>query len=302
MKTSILIVTHDTPSGLLEETLTSIRQQTCPDWELVIVDNGSAALHLVETSRLAERYGRFISCANDGYAAGMNLAAKHATGTHLLIAQPDGWFEATALDTLHASGQDPVGLVVYDWDWRQLRVQRYGASALDVTGFQYMTGKENTVLHCNPFLWIAKDKFEAIGGMDENLFLYGEEQNTALRLLARGITVSQSSASVRHFNNTRTSGLNPRVRYLANRNHVYNIRTFFTGIRKAQALTAFWWVCALETAFWAVKDRSMAWYCGLGAYTEGLRMNVTPIAINAKLPWRWNCSGVMAPVARRIFG
>jgi glycosyltransferase involved in cell wall biosynthesis len=54
---SVIIPTHNRPS-LLREALASVRNQTCSDWEIVIVDDGSQPP--VETEPLRKKFGKQI--------------------------------------------------------------------------------------------------------------------------------------------------------------------------------------------------------------------------------------------------
>jgi glycosyltransferase involved in cell wall biosynthesis len=75
----------------LEDTVASVRAQTCDDWELVIVDDGSTDATGRIASRLAESDGRIrvLAQQNGGCASASNTAWRAARGEYVCILGAD---------------------------------------------------------------------------------------------------------------------------------------------------------------------------------------------------------------------
>lgn len=89
MDLSILIVTYNS-RRLIDPLLTHLQQELAHlDAEVVLVDNASYD-GTAQQVRAAHPWVRVIdSTTNLGFAAGNNLAARHARGRHLLLLNPD---------------------------------------------------------------------------------------------------------------------------------------------------------------------------------------------------------------------
>jgi GT2 family glycosyltransferase len=86
---SILTTAYRTEE-YLAETIDSVRAQTFPLWELVVVDNGMSD----EVVRIVERYAhderiRLVRKENEGYARGVDAAAAVARGRYLAVLDSD---------------------------------------------------------------------------------------------------------------------------------------------------------------------------------------------------------------------
>ncbi len=79
----------------IEESIQSVLAQTWPDWELLLVDDGSAddstaiALRYAEAYPTRIRYLAHPGRGNRGASASRNLAAQHARGEYLAFLDAD---------------------------------------------------------------------------------------------------------------------------------------------------------------------------------------------------------------------
>jgi len=87
----------------IENCVSSIREQSCSDWELLLVDNGSVDKSLEICKRLAAQDKRiriFHEGANIGVSAARNLAMDKARGEYLTFVDADDWLRADFLEVL----------------------------------------------------------------------------------------------------------------------------------------------------------------------------------------------------------
>lgn len=86
----------------LEKTLDSLLAQTCADWELIVVDDGSTDA----TPEMLARYDdpRFVKIrkANGGEAQTRNVGLRHATGEFIAFLDADDLYLPTALADMSA--------------------------------------------------------------------------------------------------------------------------------------------------------------------------------------------------------
>lgn len=101
MKISVVIPTHNRPA-LLAEAVASIVQQTHGDWELVIIDDGSAPP--VSLAALSEADGDRIRLfrheTRQGVARAKNAGISAATGEVVTLLDDDDLFDREALATI----------------------------------------------------------------------------------------------------------------------------------------------------------------------------------------------------------
>lgn len=89
---SVCLTTFNRPE-LLSEALESLVHQSFTNFEVIVVDDGSALLHRVKIEALEKYYAskewKFFFQKNSGPSAARNLAASKAAGTHLLFMDDD---------------------------------------------------------------------------------------------------------------------------------------------------------------------------------------------------------------------
>ena len=209
---SVLIVNYKAYAELAT-CLDSLQRFLADDTELVVVDHSSEP---AAASRLLQRFGwiRLIAVAtNPGFAAGVNRAARAARGRYLLLLNPDC---VVAGDVVHdlaswlddSPGVGVVGALVREADGGiQASARRFPGLT---TGFAGRTSWFSRVWPNNPWTrrnlvtpesaggpvevdWVAgaclmirRAAFEAVGGMDEQFFLYWEDADLCFRLKQQG--------------------------------------------------------------------------------------------------------------------
>jgi GT2 family glycosyltransferase len=184
---------------MLARALDGLAQQTFRDFEVIVVDNASSddsaeACHAHPDVKLV-RAGQ-----NLGFAAGNNLAARHAQGRWLALLNPDAfpqpdWLAALVVATRHHRGFTMFGsrLVLAD-----------DASILDgvgdvyhVSGLYWREAHGQTIARaasepreifapCAAAALYRRDAFDGAGGFDEDFFCFGEDVDLGFRLRLAG--------------------------------------------------------------------------------------------------------------------
>jgi glycosyltransferase involved in cell wall biosynthesis len=186
---SVVICTHDR-AGVLPEAIKSVLAQDFPDYELVVVDDGSTD----ETKEVVERFPdprvRYVYRPNGGLSAARNTGAEAARGQLVIFLDDDDRFDPSALSRI-ASAVGPDGDKVVSW----------GASLVDDEGKpvelrlpedQGPAFADYRALFKAGTFAVPRDLYFSVGGFDEQLRT-SHQTEFALRLLpacrSRGIDV-----------------------------------------------------------------------------------------------------------------
>jgi N-acetylglucosaminyl-diphospho-decaprenol L-rhamnosyltransferase len=238
---SILIVNYRAYEELAS-CLDSLRPFLTDDLEVIVVDHLSEA---VATARLLERFSwiQLISVStNPGFAAGVNRAARSASGRHFLLLNPDCIVDGDVVHVLaewldeHARVAAAGSLVRESDGSVQASARRFPNFT---TGFAGRTSWLSRVWPANPWTlrnlvargdlrdpvevdWVSgacmmvrREAFEAVGGMDEKFFLYWEDADLCLRLQRAGwLTVYNPAVGITHFTG-RSSALAQKASLIA---------------------------------------------------------------------------------------
>jgi glycosyltransferase involved in cell wall biosynthesis len=171
--------------AVLERMFTSVTAQSFPDWEHLVVDDGSTA---AVTRRLldaaASRPGvTVIRTENRGPAQARNLAVERARGRYVLPLDADDYLAAEFLArTVPVLEGDPMAGVVHTWVGLvdgHVGTWRTGPLAIPAL-------LARCTLHVTSLvrreLWLAE------GGLDASFVETGEDWDFWIRLAARGVT------------------------------------------------------------------------------------------------------------------
>lgn len=136
---SIIIPVYNTPQKYLETCLRSVWRQTLPDYEALVIDDGSNE----ETRQLCERLAaqdarvRVIHQPNGGVSSARNRGMDEASGTYLLFLDPDDWLSRDALERsyqkIEQSGADLLIFTHYDHFGKEKIRRRLFRKGLEVT-------------------------------------------------------------------------------------------------------------------------------------------------------------------------
>lgn len=105
---SIIVPVYD-GENYIEECVTSIREQSWQNWELLLIDNGSRDRSLEICKRLAgqdERILVFSEKVNRGVSSARNLGVDKARGEYLTFVDADDWVRKDFLERLFELSKD----------------------------------------------------------------------------------------------------------------------------------------------------------------------------------------------------
>jgi GT2 family glycosyltransferase len=222
---SVIIVNYRTYSEL-GECLASLLPAAMPEREVIVIDHSSSASDLEHLVAGFPQVRTDPTEGNPGFSAGVNAGARLARGRHLLILNPDTRLQPGALDVIvdyldtHADTavvgarvEDPGGTV-------QRSARRFptmltglaGRSSLftrlwprnplsrrDVLADATTTAPREVDWVAGSCMAVKTEAFRAVGGMDEQFFLYWEDADLCKRLKEAGWrTVYLPSAVVVH--------------------------------------------------------------------------------------------------------
>lgn len=116
---SVVIPTYNRPRMVLRA-LRSVQQQTCTDWEVLLINDGSTTDYsLVEKHVQEDNRISYLLQEHRGRGAVRNLGLRRATGTFLTFLDDDDWWEPVHLALLKRHIQQyPQKAVFIQWGCR----------------------------------------------------------------------------------------------------------------------------------------------------------------------------------------
>ncbi|SFR72352.1 hypothetical protein SAMN05428970_1347 [Agromyces sp. CF514] len=213
---SIVVVNYNTREATVACLRSVLDTSAGVDLELVVVDNGSAdgSVEAFREAFAADPVTVIEAGENLGFARGVNLGARAASGSWLLLLNPDTVTLPGSLDALLAFAHAHPEYGVYGG--RTLRPDGtvdpsscWGAptlwslamfASMASTAFKRSPVFDPESLGAWPrdtvrevpivtgcLLLIRRDDWERLGGMDEDYFLYGEDAEFSIRAAREGL-------------------------------------------------------------------------------------------------------------------
>lgn len=114
-RTSVVIAARDA-AGTIAETLDSLLAQSTPDWEALVVDDGSTDATAVIVAEYAARESRFrvLQSGGAGASGARNKGIASARGERILFLDSDDWIDRSFLARMNAAlDLDPSAVAAY---------------------------------------------------------------------------------------------------------------------------------------------------------------------------------------------
>lgn len=200
---SILVVGYNS-AALIRNCLNSVAAAcTRFAYEILFVDQGDGTTEAVVRADFPDV--RIVpSEGNLGFAGGNNLLARFATGTNLLLLNPDVELHPGSIDalldaseryadgsawggvTLDRNGDPDVGNTVHVPSLREMASRLVGRSRVALRSEQTFEQDEPAKVLSGGFVMIARSAWDEAGGLDQRFFLYCEEVDLFYRLYLAG--------------------------------------------------------------------------------------------------------------------
>ena len=115
---SVLMATYNTPVDYLKIAIASVLAQSCPNWELSIVDDASSSEgtlnYLSSISELDPRIKIHLKIANGGISDSLNKAIEQSSGDFLGVLDHDDALHPRAIEyCLNALAENPHAILIY---------------------------------------------------------------------------------------------------------------------------------------------------------------------------------------------
>lgn len=195
---SIVIVTYNSERDIFDCIDSILAHNTLGEaLEIIVVDNHSTDF-VTTAQALRERYPDIVlmeNPRNGGYGQGNNIGIKAAKAPIVAIVNPDVRWTTPIMDAMLRIFKDPKIALA---GCRQMEDETHAASAIhmipNATGFEKAIGKmianrlgiywQRRMYLSGACFFVRKAVMEEIGGFDEKIFLYSEENDIRYRILA----------------------------------------------------------------------------------------------------------------------
>jgi len=268
------------------ELLASLRNITYKNVEIIVVDNASKENASVIKEQFPE-VNLICSDVNLGFAGGNNLGLKSAKGKYILFINNDVEVCADFLEPLYQKlihldytaavspkikYFTPGNTIQYAGSYAvnpfTLRNSHVGTGEIDCG--QYNKAKLTSYAH-GACMLVKRSVIDLIGSMDEQFFLYYEEQDWCERMNRNGYHIFYVPQSVVYHKESISTGKNsPLKTYYLSRNRILFARRNFRGLQ--------FFISMLYLTFVSVPKNVLSLYQEkekLAAYFAGIFWNFT---------------------------
>ena len=170
----------------ISEAIMSVRQQTYPHWELLIVDDASTGntMNVIEShAQQDERIRYSTKSEHSGIAACRNLCIKMAQGHYLAFLDADDIWHPDKLETqLRFMTEKQIGFPYSSYDCIDENGQPLNKSVKAAGNLDYEAYLRNTIIGCSTVM-VNKD---IVGDVVVPLFRTSEDTATWLDILKKG--------------------------------------------------------------------------------------------------------------------
>jgi GT2 family glycosyltransferase len=197
---TIVVLSHNRPV-LLQKALRSIAEQTCPDCEVLVVDNASSSsARIRDVVRGFDGVRLLANPTNRGFTGGMNQGLAEARGEFIYLTEDDIEVERDCVATLieYLEGHPDVALAgPVMWNRRSLTIRCAGGSfslgpvyRMDVTGAGAIdlpdTAPFQTMYIPGAMIAARTATLRTLGGFRSDFFMYSEDVELCARVAQCG--------------------------------------------------------------------------------------------------------------------
>lgn len=178
-RVSVVIPCYNTHEHL-EQTLASVRAQTFPVAEIIVVDDGSTNPETIRLLDAISESVKLVRQPNKGLPAARNAGVKHAQGDYILPLDADDWLDPSAVEKL-------LGALVTHHDAAFAFCHIYMEGEIRGVLAKTYNFFEQLFLNQLPYcLLLKKCVLEAAGGYDETMVRGYEDWELNIRLGSMG--------------------------------------------------------------------------------------------------------------------
>ncbi|MBD2449489.1 glycosyltransferase family 2 protein [Nostoc sp. FACHB-152] len=186
-KISVLIPAYNA-MNYLPETIENVLSQTFTDFEVIVVNDGSADETERWVSQIKDPRVKLITQENQGLAGARNTGIAHAKGEYITFLDADDLWEPTKLEKqLRVMEENPEVALVYTWvafiDEMGKPTGRVFKNQAEGDVWQKLT--EHNIVESGSVAMVRRSCFEDIGLFDRNLGSYLEDWDMWLRIASR---------------------------------------------------------------------------------------------------------------------
>ena len=255
---SIVSVNFNQPE-LTRIMMQSLQDMNYPNWELLLVDNGSSKGDIRPLKTEFPDTHLFINPDNLGFAGGNNLAFPHCKGKYVLMLNNDTEVDPEFLFPLVQLMEEhpDVGVVspkLFYYDNPNI-LQFAGTTPMHpitMRGSKIGNGKKDdgsfdqireTGFANGACMLIRKELLNELGYMYEPYFLYYEEHDLCSRIERAGYRIMFHPGSrIWHKVSASTGALSPLKTHYLHRNRLVYLKRNRSGMTKVLALAYYWLV------------------------------------------------------------
>lgn len=193
MDLSIIIVSYNT-ADLIAACLESVLSDNMCIKEIFVIDNASTDGSVEVIRKKFPDVSITVNNVNKGYAAANNQAINECRGRYIFFLNPDTIVTPGSLgrmvaymDTHPDVGLAGTRVINQDGSPQESVSYHYPGEKYASQSFQGLKGKIACVLGAS--MIVRTGLIQSIGGFDEDYFLYGEDQDLALRVRRNGFEI-----------------------------------------------------------------------------------------------------------------
>ena len=180
----------------LKRTIQSIKNQSWPEKEIILINDGSndeKTLEILENFK-NDRIIKIIEQENKGLSAARNIGAISSSGTYLFFLDSDDWIDANALEEFYFNFQNNKNFVYFFTDC-VLEGEIKGYRKKEFNVFEQM------FINQIPYsIFISKKIFIEKGLYDENMKLGYEDWELNVRLASKKLYGKRIAKPIFHYN------------------------------------------------------------------------------------------------------